>query len=56
MLKRERVYRTKYATLEEARTDIFTYMELFHNPRMRRRVSKRDQNFLTLSQPSVISA
>lgn len=55
VLKRERVYRTKYPTLEEARADIFIHIELFHNPRMRRRVSKQDQKFSSLSKPSVIS-
>lgn len=33
LLKRERVYRRQYRTLQEARTDIFDYIERFHNPR-----------------------
>ena len=55
LLKRERIYKTKYETLEAARADIFVYIELFHNPRMRRRVAKQDQLYSTLSKPSVIS-
>ncbi len=45
MLKRERVYRRKYQTLEIAKVDVFNYIELFHNPRMRRRLAKRDLEF-----------
>jgi putative transposase len=45
MLKRERVYRRKYRTLEIAKVDVFNYIELFHNPRMRRRLAKRDLEF-----------
>lgn len=30
-LKRELIYRKKYATIEEVRTDIFRYIELFYN-------------------------
>ncbi len=55
MLKRERVNRTRYATLDIARADLFDYIERFHNPRMRRRVAKRDQKFSALSKPSVIT-
>ena len=55
LLKRERVYRMKYATLDAARADVFEYIERFHNPRMRRRLARQDQKFSTLSQPSVIS-
>ena len=55
LLKRERVYRTKYPTLDAARADVFEYIERFHNPRMRRRVTRRDLKFSTLLQPSVVS-
>ncbi|MEN9493388.1 MAG: hypothetical protein RJA63_3837 [Pseudomonadota bacterium] len=55
LLKRERVYRMKYPTLESARADVFEYIERRHNPRMRRRQAKQDQRFSTLLQPSVIS-
>lgn len=55
LLKRERIYRTKYPTLDAARADVFEYIERFHNPRMRRRTAQQDLKFSTLSQPSVIS-
>lgn len=55
LLKRERIYRMKYPTLDAARTDVFEYIERFHNPRMRRRQAKQDLKFSTLSQPSVSS-
>ena len=45
MLKRERVYRRKYRTLEIAKADVFNYIERFHNPRMRRRLARRDLEF-----------
>lgn len=53
MLKRERIHRCQYPTLDVAKADVFDYIERFHNPRMRRRVAQRDQQFSTLSQPSV---
>lgn len=55
LLKRERIYRTTYPTLDAARVDVFEYIERRHNPRMRRRVAKQDQKFSALLQPSVIS-
>lgn len=55
LLKRERVYRMRYPTLDAARADVFEYIERFHNPRMRRRQAKQDLKFSTLSQSSVIS-
>ena len=55
MLKRERVNRTRYATPNIAKTDLFEYIERFHNPRMRRRVARQDQKFSALSKPSVLS-
>ncbi len=42
-LKRDRVNRRRYTTRQEARTDVFDYIERFHNPRMRRRIESRDQ-------------
>jgi putative transposase len=45
MLKRERVNRKKYRTLDIAKADLFNYIERFHNPRMRRRVAKSDLEF-----------
>ena len=32
LLKREKVRRRKYRTREEARRDVFEYIELFYNP------------------------
>ncbi|NYE30030.1 putative transposase [Rhodanobacter sp. K2T2] len=55
MLKRERIYRMTYPTLDTARADVFEYIERRHNPRMRRRTARKDLKFSTLSQPSVIS-
>jgi len=51
MLKRERVNRRRYATIAEARQDVFDYIERFHNPRVRRRIQAND-NALPLTQPS----
>lgn len=45
VLKRERINRTKYPTLDSAKSDVFNYIERFHNPRMRRRQAKRDMEF-----------
>jgi len=55
LLKRERIYRTSYPTLDAARADVFDYIERRHNPRMRRRVARQDQKFAALLEPSVIS-
>lgn len=55
LLKRERIYRTTYPTLDPARPDVFEYIQRRHNPRMRRRRVKQDQKFSALSKPSVIS-
>lgn len=53
MLKRERIHRHQYLTLSAAKADVFDYIERFHSPRMRRRIAKRDQQFLALTKPSV---
>lgn len=53
VLKRERVNRRCYRTRDEGRADVFNYIERFHNPRMRRRVAKKDQAFSACSKPSV---
>lgn len=53
VLKRERVAHQFYRTRDEARADLFDYIERFHNPRMRRRVARQDQKFSALSKPSV---
>lgn len=52
-LKRERVAHQSYRTRDEARADLFDYIERFHNPRMRRRVARHDLKFSALFKPSV---
>jgi putative transposase len=54
-LKRERVKRRHYQTRSEARADIFDYIELFHNPRRRRKLDQINQGRLALTQPSVVA-
>ncbi len=49
MLKGERTNRTSYRTLNEAKADLFDYIERFHNPRMQQRVAKRDMKFSAFS-------
>ena len=53
VLKQERVYRTHCRTRDGARADLFDYLERFQNPRMRRRVARRDREFQALIKPSV---
>ena len=53
LLKRERVHHRRYRTRDEARADLLDYLERFHNPRMRRRVTRRNQEFSALTQQSV---
>lgn len=53
VLKRDRTNRKRYRTMNIAKADIFDYIERFHNPRMRRRVAKRDQEFTIVLEPSV---
>ena len=55
MLKRERVNRRQYRTRAEARSDVFDYIERFHNPRRRRRLEMLRRELATLTQPSVVS-
>lgn len=52
MLKRERVNRRRYATVDEARADVFDYIERFHNPRIQRRLDSLDRGVSVLTQPS----
>ena len=52
LLKRERVNRRIYQTRSEARTDVFDYIERFHNPRRRRKLAVTQQSELSLTQPS----
>lgn len=37
---------------DEARADLFDYIERFHNPRMRLRAATQDLKFSNLSKPS----
>lgn len=48
VLKRERINYRQYRTRDEARADIFDYVERFHNPRMRRRLANQDKQFTSL--------
>ena len=52
VLKRECVYRSHYRTRNEAKSGLFCYLEQFHNPRMRRRMARRDRKFQALIKPS----
>ena len=52
MLKRERVNRRRYLTVDDARADVFDYIERFHNPRIQRRLDSRIDGVSTLTQPS----
>ena len=49
MLKRERVNRRRYMTRAEARADIFDHIERCYNPRMRRKLHKRENNEIELN-------
>ncbi|PTB92828.1 hypothetical protein C9974_11180 [Marinobacter sp. B9-2] len=53
MLKRERIHHRHYRTQNEARADVFDYIERFHNPRMRRRVAVQDRKLSAVLKPSV---
>ena len=53
MIKRERVNRRHFRTTTEAVSDVFDYIECFHNPRMQQRLDAEDQKFLALAQLSV---
>ena len=52
MLKRERANRRRYRTVRDARSDVFDYIERFHNPRIQRRLDSRHEGVSTLTQPS----
>jgi putative transposase len=52
MLKRERVNRRRYQSRTEARSDVFDYIERFHNPRRRRRLETSQQKGLPLTNLS----
>jgi len=52
LLKRDRIHRRQYLTREEARADVFDYIERFHNPRMRRRMERQSREDANLTQVS----
>jgi len=52
LLKRERVNRRRYATRAEARSDIFDYIERFHNPRRRRQLEVKEGKKILLTKLS----
>ena len=51
----ERVHHRRHHTRDEARADLFDYIERFHNPRMRRRVAVQDQKLSAVFKPSVLT-
>ena len=53
LLKRERVNRRQYHTRAEARSDVFDYIERFHNPRRARKLEQLRKKEVGLTQPSV---
>jgi putative transposase len=55
MLKRERVNRRRYSTRAAAQSDVFDYIERFHNPRIQRRIDSPKPGHRTLTQPSASS-
>ena len=52
LIKRERINRRRYLTLADARSDVFDYIERFHNPRIQRRLDALNQASSALTQPS----
>ena len=53
LLKRDRVRRRHYQTRDEARADVFDYIERFHNPRMQRRLDRLAREESNLTELSV---
>lgn len=53
VLKRERIQHRRYRTRDQARVDVFDYIERFHNPRMRRRIAVHDHQVSAVFKPSV---
>ena len=55
LLKRERVYRRQYRTRQEAKTDLFDYIERFYNRKRRHgsagRMSPLNYEAINLNQP-----
>lgn len=55
-LKDERIYRTRYPTLDVASADAFEYIERRINLKMRRKQAKQNLKFSTILKQSVIAA
>lgn len=55
LLKRERVRRRRYMNRQEARSDVFDYIERFHNRRKRRRMEMTESQKKLLTKSSVES-
>ncbi len=53
--KRERTSWRYYPILDSAKTDLFDYIERFPDPRMKKRVDRRDLKFSIVFKPSVES-
>ncbi|MCP4995307.1 MAG: IS3 family transposase [Gammaproteobacteria bacterium] len=53
--KHERVNRQQYQTRAKAKSDIFDYIELFYNPRRRKKLERIKLKHLCLTQPSVVT-
>ena len=41
----------QYPTVDDARADVFDYVEGFHNPRIQRRLDSREREVNALTQP-----
>jgi putative transposase len=52
-LKRERINRRRYTTRNEARADIFDYIERFYNPERRKQFDRKNNPRLPFTKPSV---
>ena len=52
-LKRESVYQRNHRALEIVKADLFSYIERFHNPQMRRALAKSDLAFLAVPENGV---
>lgn len=44
--------RNRYLTVDDARADVFDYIERFHNPRIQRRLDSLRRGISALTQPS----
>ena len=56
MLTRERTNHRRYRMRDKTMADVYNYIERFHNPGMRRRVSWIDEKFSAVLESSVETA